>query len=165
MDRQEHDHVLDGESEGIAIDKMQTKQEKDVKETKKKTVKGSSGGSTAGLEDITAKQLELQEKMEEQEHDHVLDGENEGSAIDRMRAKQEKKNMKKAKKKAAKSSAGGSTDVAKQLELQEKVRMLMNQIAIREAMQPTPSNSNSQKQKDMSSHKFWSTQPVPKHGK
>ena len=39
--------------------------------------------------------------MEVQEHDHVLDGEDEGSAIDKMRAKQEKKNIKKAKKKAA----------------------------------------------------------------
>lgn len=108
--------------------------------------------------------------MDEQEHNNVLDVEGEGSAIDKMRAKQEKKNMKKAKKKAAKNSASGSTagledTAAKQLELQEKVRMLVNQLAIREAIQPPPSASNSQKQKDMSSHKFWSTQPVPKHGK
>jgi hypothetical protein len=108
--------------------------------------------------------------MDEQEHNNVLDVEGESSAIDKMRAKQEKKNMKKAKKKAAKNSAGGSTagledTAAKQLELQEKVRMLVNQLAIREAIQPPPSANNSQKQKDMSSHKFWSTQPVPKHGK
>ncbi|CAG8609817.1 19461_t:CDS:2 [Dentiscutata erythropus] len=33
--------------------------------------------------------------------------------------------------------------------------MLVNQLAIREAIQPQPSASSSQRQKDMSSHKFW----------
>src|SRR6266498_1282247 len=109
--------------------------------------------------------------MDEKEHDRVFEDEGESSAVDKVRAKQEKKDIKKAKKKAAKNSASGSTEdtpaavAAKQLELQERVRKLVNQLAIREAIQPTPPVSNSQKQKDMSSHKFWSTQPVPKHGR
>ena len=170
MDEQEHERVLDGEVESSAADKMRDKQEKESIEETKKADQSSAGDLIASLEDTMAKQLELQEKADEQELDHSLDGVSESSAIDKMRAKQEKKNMKKAKKKAAKNSAGGLTasledNAAKQLELQEKVRMLVNQLAIREAIQPPISSSNSQKQKDMSSHKFWSTQPVPKHGK
>ncbi|CAG8491788.1 11748_t:CDS:2, partial [Acaulospora colombiana] len=102
-------------------------------------------------------------------NDQTYDGESESNPAEKLRAKQEKRNMRKAQKKAAKNSGGSSTEIspasaaAKQAELQEKVRMLVNQLAIREAIQPSI-NSNSQKVKDMSSHKFWSTQPVPKHG-
>ncbi|CAG8550256.1 8886_t:CDS:2 [Funneliformis mosseae] len=102
--------------------------------------------------------------------EHVFDAKGEGGTVDKLRAKQEKKDMKKAKKKAAKNSARGSTEdtsaavSTKELEVQEKVRKLVNQLAIRDAIQPVSGSSSSQKQKDMSSHKFWSTQPVPKHG-
>ncbi|CAG8628057.1 2278_t:CDS:2 [Racocetra fulgida] len=107
--------------------------------------------------------------MDGKEHSH--DGEGENSSADKLRVKQEKKNMKKARKKAAKNGVNSTSAVedtpataaAKQAELQEKVRMLVNQLAIREAIQPQPSANSSQRQKDMSSHKFWSTQPVPKH--
>ncbi|CAG8567601.1 12986_t:CDS:2 [Cetraspora pellucida] len=110
--------------------------------------------------------------MDDKEHSHDVDGEGENSSTDKLRVKQEKKNMKKARKKAAKNNVNSistvedtpATAAAKQAELQEKVRMLVNQLAIREAIQPQPSASSSQRQKDMSSHKFWSTQPVPKHG-
>ncbi|CAG8531451.1 2228_t:CDS:2 [Acaulospora morrowiae] len=98
--------------------------------------------------------------------DQIYDGESESSPAEKLRAKQEKKNLRKAQKKAAKNSSSSApvmSPAAKQAELQEKVRILVNQLAIREAMQPS-STGNSQRVKDMSSHKFWSTQPVPKHG-
>ncbi|CAG8579405.1 2684_t:CDS:2, partial [Scutellospora calospora] len=108
--------------------------------------------------------------MDDKEHSHNIDGDGENSSAEKLRAKQEKKNMKKARKKAAKNTDSSTVEdtsaitAAKQAELQEKVRMLVNQLAIREAIQPQPSITSSQRQKDMSSHKFWSTQPVPKHG-
>ncbi|CAG8633125.1 35347_t:CDS:2 [Gigaspora margarita] len=107
--------------------------------------------------------------MDGKEHSHNIDGEDENISAEKLRIKQEKKNLKKARKKAAKNEGSTvedtpATTAAKQAELQEKVRMLVNQLAIREAIQPQPSANSSQRQKDMSSHKFWSTQPVPRHG-
>ncbi|CAG8772513.1 18484_t:CDS:2, partial [Gigaspora rosea] len=107
--------------------------------------------------------------MDGKEHSHNIDGEGENNSAEKLRIKQEKKNLKKARKKAAKNEGSTvedtpATTAAKQAELQEKVRMLVNQLAIREAIQPQPSANSSQRQKDMSSHKFWSTQPVPRHG-
>lgn len=106
-------------------------------------------------------------QMDEQEHqEKTYDGADKANSTEKLRAKQEKKNSKKAQKKAAKNSESSPPALEPNVsaELQEKFRMLFNQLAIREAIQPSPTPNNSQKVKDMSSHKFWSTQPVPKHG-
>ncbi|CAG8549384.1 4381_t:CDS:2 [Ambispora gerdemannii] len=90
-------------------------------------------------------------------------GDIENSAVDKLLAKQAKKNAKRAQKKAAKNGTSAvATDdpvklAAKQVELEERVRSLVNQLAIREAL---ASSSSTNTEKDSGVHKFWSTQPV-----
>ncbi|CAG8683138.1 1510_t:CDS:2 [Ambispora leptoticha] len=81
--------------------------------------------------------------------------------LDKLLAKQAKKSAKRAQKKAAKNGTSAVVNdpaklAAKQVELEERVRSLVNQLAIREAM----ASSSTSKEKDTGVHKFWSTQPV-----